>query len=152
TKAAGSSVGGRSVRSGGSRAAMSFFLGVSASALGGSASLTRASCPLLAILPLRACVGSSAAVAAVFGALGRALAGVGVEDALAQADVVRRGLDQLVGVDVFDRALQREAQCRGQLGGLVLAGGAHVVEVLLLHRVHRQVAGARVFPDQHAFV
>ena len=65
---------------------------------------------------------------------------------------LRRGLDEFVGIDVFDGALQREADRRGELGGLVLAGRTHVVEVLFLHRIDRQVADARVFTDQHAAV
>ena len=76
-----------------------------------------------------------------------ALAGVGIEDALAQADVERGGYDEFVGIDVLDGAFEGEAQRWGELGGFVLAGGAHVVEVLFLDGVDRKVADPWVFAD-----
>ena len=86
------------------------------------------------------------------GGLLGALAGVGIEDALAQADVERGGFDEFVGIDVFDGAFEGEAQRWGELGGFVLAGGAHVVEVLFLDGVDGKVADAWVFADEHAAV
>ena len=82
----------------------------------------------------------------------RTFADVGVEDALAETDVLRGSFHELVGIDVFDGALQREAQGGSQLGGLVLAGRTHVVEVLFLHGVDRKVADAWVFTHQHTAV
>ena len=49
-----------------------------------------------------------------------------VEDALAEADVFRGGFDEFVGLDVFNRALEAEADRRGQAGRFVRAGGAEV--------------------------
>ena len=47
---------------------------------------------------------------------------------------------------------QRRAAGRGQANGLVLAGGADVVQLLGLHRIDVQVVPARVLADDHALI
>lgn len=59
-------------------------------------------------------------LALAFGTLGLAPVGLG-EDALAQAQGLRRGLHKLIGGDIFDGLLDRKADGRGQLGGNALA-------------------------------
>src|SRR3546814_2648255 len=75
-----------------------------------------------------------------------------VEQALAQAHRLRRHLDQLVVGDVGERLLQAHHAWRRQAHCLVLAGGAHVGELLGLHRVDFEVVAAAVLADHHAFV
>src|SRR6185295_16889669 len=53
-----------------------------------------------------------------------------VEDLLADADALGGDLDDLVVLDVFQRGLQAHLARGLEDDGLVLAGGAHVVEVL----------------------
>ena len=66
----------------------------------------------------------------VLGALGCLSAVVRVEDALAEAKVIRRDLDQFIVGDVLYRALDGEVDRRGEQDRLVRAGRTHVVEML----------------------
>jgi len=50
---------------------------------------------------------------AVFGAFGCPLAGVGVGDALAEADVERGGFDEFVGINASDEAYQKTIKAYG---------------------------------------
>src|SRR4051812_15472336 len=85
------------------------------------------------------------------GALG-ALALVFLEEALAQADRLRRDLGELVVADELHRVLERERDRRREVDRLVLARGADVGELLGLDRVHHEVVVARVDADDHALV
>ena len=65
---------------------------------------------------------------------------------------MRGGLHQLIRLDVFDGALQREHARGRELDGIVLGGGAVVGEVLFARGVHRNIDGFRVLAHNHAFV
>src|SRR5258708_14231481 len=80
------------------------------------------------------------------GALG-ALALVLFQVALAQADRLRGDLGELVLADELHRVLERERDRRGGGGGLVLAGGAGLGELLGLDRVSPHVLFARLAAD-----
>ena len=66
--------------------------------------------------------------------------------------MVGRDLDQFVVVDEFQRLFEAQADRRHQDDVLVRARGAHVGELLALHRVYHQVVVARVDADDHALV
>src|SRR5688572_3202783 len=81
-----------------------------------------------------------------------ALALVLFEEALAQADRLRRDLGQLVLADEFHRVFECERDRRREQDRLVLARGADVGELLGLDRVDHQDVVAAVDADDHAFV
>src|SRR5690606_23375080 len=87
-----------------------------------------------------------------FGRPLRLLAVVRIEQLLAQADALRRHLDQLVVADIGDRLFQRHLARRGEADRLVLAGGADVGQLLGLHRVDVEVVVAAVLADDHALI
>src|SRR5204863_199999 len=70
-----------------------------------------------------------------------------LEHALAQADRLRRQLDQLILVDELDRGFQRERDRRGQEELLVGRRRPNVRQLLGLRRVHDQIVVARVDAD-----
>src|SRR5258706_5053588 len=74
------------------------------------------------------------------------------QEALAEANRLRRDLGELVVADELDRVLERQRDRRGEVDGLVLARGADVGELLGLDRVRHQVVVARVDADDHALV
>src|SRR5262245_20924620 len=74
------------------------------------------------------------------------------ESALAQPDLLRRDLDELVVRDELHRLLQRVADRRDQDDVLVAAGGADVGQLLGLERVHDQVVVAAVNADDLTLV
>ena len=76
--------------------------------------------------------------------LGGFLASAVGEDALAQTQVLRRDLDELVGGDVFDRALERELRRRRQAGGDTFTLRAEVRELLFADGVDGDVLIAEV--------
>ncbi|EGE56060.1 hypothetical protein RHECNPAF_750018 [Rhizobium etli CNPAF512] len=80
------------------------------------------------------------------------LAVVGVEVHLAQANGLRRHLDQFVFLDPGERALERHADRRGELDGFVLAGGTDVGQLLALQHVDLKVVVARMDADDHAHI
>src|SRR5215216_4433688 len=86
------------------------------------------------------------------GPLGGAAAGGGVQDPLAQPQLGRGDLDQLVGADPLDGLLQRQDGGRDQPDGLVRGVGADVGLLLLAGRVDVDVLGAGVLADDHALV
>ena len=71
---------------------------------------------------------------------------------LAQPQVGRRDLDQLIGGDELDRRLQGHRRRRRQAQRLVVAVGADVGQLLFLGRVDVHVAGPAVLADDHALV
>ena len=75
-----------------------------------------------------------------------------LQQTLADADGLRRDLDELVVGDEFERGFERVPDRRRQQDRLVLAGGADVGELLGLHRIHHEVVVAAVDADDHAFV
>src|SRR3546814_12686832 len=60
--------------------------------------------------------------------------------------------DTLFPYTTLFRSLQAHHAWRRQAHCLVLAGGAHVGELLGLHRVDFEVVAAAVLADHHAFV
>src|SRR5215471_13468385 len=72
--------------------------------------------------------------------------------ALAQAQRLRRDLEQFVLADPLQALLEVHHARRGQLGSLVGSRGAHVRELLLLGDVHVHVVLARVLADDHPLV
>src|SRR5438477_11523810 len=65
--------------------------------------------------------------------------------ALAQPDRVRRHLDELVLVDPLEAVLEVHRLVGDEADRFVVAGGAHVGELLLAADVHVEVDVARVF-------
>src|SRR5204863_10073 len=72
--------------------------------------------------------------------------------ALAQAERLRRHLEQLVLADPLEALLEVHGAGRGELGGVVRGGRAHVGELLLLGDVDVHVGVARVLADDLALV
>src|SRR5262245_29184244 len=68
------------------------------------------------------------------------LALIGVEDALAKAQALRRDLQQLVLLDELQALLEREDARRCQDHVVVLPGRAHVRELLRAAHVEREIA------------
>src|SRR6478609_4942917 len=80
------------------------------------------------------------------------LAGAVGQDPLAQTQVLRRDLDQFVGGDVFDRALEREL-CGGREAGRdAFTLRAEVRELLFADGVDGDVLVAGILADDHAFI
>src|SRR5687768_13436223 len=78
---------------------------------------------------------------------------VRVEVAFAEADALRRYLDQLVLVDVCDRLLERQAfWWRKPYGFVLRPTRAEVGQLLGLQGVDLEVLGLGVLADDHAFV
>src|ERR1700727_1355906 len=77
----------------------------------------------------------------------RALAVVGVEELLAQADRLRGYLDQFVVLDIGQRLFQRHLDRRRQAHRLNLRGGANVGELLALEDVDLEIIVAGVLAD-----
>jgi hypothetical protein len=75
-----------------------------------------------------------------------------VEDLFAEAQACGRGFDELVGSNVFERALEAHLDRRVELDALAVALGAHIREGFRLAWIHRHVVGAGVFADDHAGV
>src|SRR5690554_1412920 len=75
-----------------------------------------------------------------------------LKELLAQANVAGSDFDQLVVIDELDGLLQREADRRCQHDVLVVVRSTHVVELLALGGVYRQLVGTVVDADQHALV
>src|SRR5690606_26498535 len=71
---------------------------------------------------------------------------------LAQADLLRRDLDQLVVVDELQRLLQRQLHRRDQSLVVVLTGGPEVGQLLAAQRVDGQVVVLAVDADDLALV
>src|SRR5690606_22044634 len=74
------------------------------------------------------------------------------EELLEQADGLGRHFHQLVVVDEFQRLLEGELDRRYQGDDFILAGGAHVVELLALGGVEHQIVVAAVDAAKLAFV
>src|SRR5207249_10271920 len=72
--------------------------------------------------------------------------------ALAQAERLRRHLEELVLADPLEALLEVHAAGRGQLGRVVRGRRAHVGELLLLGDVDVHVVVARVLADDLALV
>src|SRR6185437_377201 len=87
----------------------------------------------------------------LFGLLG-ALALVGVEVLLAQADRFRRHLDELVVLDIGERLFQRHLDRWRQAHRLILRRGADVGELLALEHVDLEIVVAGVLADDHAAI
>src|SRR3984957_20127873 len=85
------------------------------------------------------------------GALG-ALAVVGVEAPLAQADRLWRHFDELVVLDVGQRLLKRHLHRWSQTHRLVLGVGSDIGELLALEHVDLEIIVARVLADDHALI
>src|SRR5580698_749110 len=81
-----------------------------------------------------------------------ALAVVGVEELLAQADRLRGHLDQLVVLDIGQRLFQRHLNRRGQAYRLVFRRGADVGQLLALEDIDLEIIVAGVLADDHALV
>src|SRR5882757_9593974 len=75
-----------------------------------------------------------------------------VQRALAEAQVLRRDLHELVGGDVLDRALEGELGRRCEAGGDARALGTEIRELLRADGVAGDVLVARVLADDHALV
>src|SRR5262249_41366342 len=78
-----------------------------------------------------------------------ALALMRVEIELTEPDRFRRHLDKLVILDPRQSTLQRHADRRGELDGLVFSGGTDVGELLALQHIHFEVVVAGVDADDH---
>src|SRR3989475_4151335 len=72
--------------------------------------------------------------------------------ALAQAERLRRHLEELVLANPLEALLEVHAAGRGELGGVVRGGRAHVGELLLLGDVDVHVVVAGVLADDLALV
>src|SRR4029453_12715565 len=81
---------------------------------------------------------------------GFALALMRVEEALADADRLRRHFDQLVVLDVGNGLLQRHPARRRQADAFVLARSAEVGELLGLEGIDLKVLRLRILADDHA--
>jgi hypothetical protein len=83
----------------------------------------------------------------------RPLALMRVEQELADADILRRHLDQLIIVDIGDGLFQRHDSWAGSGGWRrPCRPNAEVGELLRLHRVDFKVFGLGIFADDHAFI
>src|SRR6266567_6433302 len=75
-----------------------------------------------------------------------------IEELLAQAQVLGRGLNVFVQVDVFQRPFQAELERGLELDAFAVALGTHVGQFLFLDRVDRDVVLTGVFANDHADV
>src|SRR3984957_12073866 len=82
----------------------------------------------------------------------RALALVGIEVTLAQADRFRRDRDQFIVLDIGQRLFEGHADRRGQPHRFILRGGADVGELLALEDVDLKVVVAGMLANDHALV
>src|SRR5512143_3724285 len=73
------------------------------------------------------------------------------QEALADADRLRRDLHEFVVGDELDGVLERQRDRRRQRDRLVLPRRADIGQLLALDRVHDQVVVAAVDADHHAF-
>ena len=76
----------------------------------------------------------------------------GIQDLLADAEVLRRHLQELVGVDELQALLQAHDPRRHQLQRFVRAGRTGVGQLLGLADVHLHVLGLAALADDHAGV
>src|SRR5579875_17191 len=105
----------------------------------------------MAALPMEA-ASLARALTGCFGLAAFALALVGIEIALAQADRFRRHLAELVIGDIGDRLLQGHEDRRRQPDRLVGGLGADIGELLGLGRVDVDVVAAAMRADDHALI
>src|SRR5665809_49221 len=80
------------------------------------------------------------------------LALIWIEMALAKPDRLGRDLDQLVVLDISERALERHAERRGEAHRLVLGSGADIGELLALEHIDLEVVVTGVLADDHAAI
>src|SRR6478609_10523875 len=84
--------------------------------------------------------------------LGGLLAGAVGQDPLAQTQALRRDLDELVGGDVLNRALERELRGGREAGRDTFTLRTEVRELLFADGVDGDVLVAGILADDHAFV
>src|SRR5438105_7758586 len=77
---------------------------------------------------------------------------MGNEMTLPDTDAFGRDLHQFIVGNEFNRVFERELDRRRKRDGFVLAGRAHVGELLALDRIDDQIVVATVNPDDHALV
>ena len=77
---------------------------------------------------------------------------IGVEDTLAQPEMIGSRLYVFVDVNILDGPLEAEPYWGRQHDSFPLSAAAHVVEMLCLGRVHGQVLFAGIFSDHLPWV